>query len=330
MNIVSIECPHCSTALKISPEMRGTAVQCPDCKGKMLVPELTPVPSTLVVSGGEVLSRTCPGCENPFGVTKEMLGTRVLCPHCGFAVELLRPDSPVIKNPSLLDANIEQETVDVRERFRGYRPPKQQPGQVPLKHSQTPRPIQPLKGVRPFDSSPPKPEPIPEISPKSAEAIAADAPAEPPRILLNSPSVRSKALDPQETLEIEVDRISNNSQQDADSDDLALRELARPSSSVVHELDVSHLLPPKFHTNDPSMIRVRKSRFDESFVLLPDSAGGFQRVNNTIIRVEHDGEMITLCTPDKQQRIRRRLLINVVALIVCVTILYVAFRLLIR
>ena len=330
MNIVSIECPHCSTALKISPEMRGTAVQCPDCKGKMLVPELTSVPSTSVAPGSEVLSRTCPGCEIPFGVTKEMLGTRVLCPHCGFAVELLRPDSPVKINPSLLDANIEQETVDVRERFRGYRPPKQNTGQAPPKRPQTPRSTQPLKGTRPFDTLPPKLELLPEIPPKSIDAISADAPTQPPRIVQNPFSVRSQGFDAQETLEIKVDQISDNSEQDADTDELALRELARPSSSVVHELDVSHLLPPKFHTNDPSMIRARKSRVDDSFVLLPDSSGGFQRVNNTIVRVEHGGELITLCTPDKQQRIRRRLLTNVVALIVCITILYVAFRLLIR
>jgi DNA-directed RNA polymerase subunit RPC12/RpoP len=298
LNPASFECPHCSTALKIAPEMRGTAVQCAACKGKMLIPELIPAAPSPVATGGEVLARTCPGCENPFGVTEEMLGTKVLCPHCGFAIELLSPNSPVKKTLTLLDAKLEQDVDNAKKRFRGYRPAKL--------------------------------DPLPKISRQAPDAVAPDVPATVPRVAKRPITGRSNAADRDDTLAIELAQLSFNSEQVVDSDDLALRELARPARFVARELDVSHLLPPKFHTSDPSMIRIGKKLNDESFVLLPDSTGGFQRVNNSLIRVEHGGEMITLCAPDKRNRIRRRLLINAVSLFLCVVILYLAFRWLIR
>ena len=91
-------------------------------------------------------------------------------------------------------------------------------------------------------------------------------------------------------------------------------------------VDVARLLPPRFYSSDPTIIRQPKSRAEPAFVLLPDPAGGFQRVNNTVIRIQHEGETIVLAAPDPARVRRRRWFVNLFTLIVCLSILYLAFR----
>jgi hypothetical protein len=89
------------------------------------------------------------------------------------------------------------------------------------------------------------------------------------------------------------------------------------------------LLPPKFYSSDPTIIRQRKgSRIEQPFVLLPDATGGFQRVNNTVIRIQHEGETIVLAAPDPKRVKQRRMIVNLLTLITCLAILYFAFRML--
>lgn len=89
------------------------------------------------------------------------------------------------------------------------------------------------------------------------------------------------------------------------------------------------MLPPKFYSSDPTIIRQRKgSRGEQPFVLLPDATGGFQRVNNTVIRIQHDGETIVLAAPDPKRVKQRRMIVNLLTLVICLAILYFAFQML--
>ncbi len=88
----------------------------------------------------------------------------------------------------------------------------------------------------------------------------------------------------------------------------------------------AELLPPKFYSSDPTIIRQKRTRGEQAFVLLPDDKGGFQRVNNAVIRIQHEGETIVLAAPDPIRVRRRRLVVNLLTLIVCLAVLYLVFR----
>ncbi len=88
----------------------------------------------------------------------------------------------------------------------------------------------------------------------------------------------------------------------------------------------AEMLPPKFYSSDPTIIRQKRTRGDQAFVLLPDEKGGFQRVNNTVIRIQHEGETIILAAPDPSKVRRKRLVVNLLTLIVCLAVLYLVFR----
>lgn len=100
--------------------------------------------------------------------------------------------------------------------------------------------------------------------------------------------------------------------------------LAADSRQV--EAAAAQLLPPRFYSSDPTIIRQPKNRSESAFVLLPDATGGFQRVNNTVIRIQHEGETIVLAAPDPAKVRRRRWIVNLTTLVICLGILYLVFR----
>ncbi|MCE2792870.1 MAG: hypothetical protein ACK493_09305 [Planctomycetota bacterium] len=90
--------------------------------------------------------------------------------------------------------------------------------------------------------------------------------------------------------------------------------------------EAAQLLPPRYYSSDPTIIRQAKSRAESAFVLLPDASGGFQRVNNTVMRIQHEGETIVLAAADPAKVRRRRWIVNLLTLVVCLGILYLTFR----
>lgn len=85
---------------------------------------------------------------------------------------------------------------------------------------------------------------------------------------------------------------------------------------------VAHLLPPRFDVPDP--VRFPSRLGDE--VILPDGAGGYQAVDANIVTITHNGEVYQLKRLTPEQRQRRRLIHNTVAICVAVALIYLTLR----
>jgi hypothetical protein len=90
---------------------------------------------------------------------------------------------------------------------------------------------------------------------------------------------------------------------------------------------IDHLLPPRFDVLDPSQMRVKAGKA-EFKVLLPDGKGGMAQVDQRIIRVEHDGERVSLVAMTPEQKSRRRFIQNIIAIIIGIAIMWLAFTVL--
>ena len=85
---------------------------------------------------------------------------------------------------------------------------------------------------------------------------------------------------------------------------------------------VDHLLPPRFDVPDPA--RFPSRRGEE--VILPDGAGGYQSVDANIVTITHNGEVYHLKRLTPEQRQRRRLIHNTIAICVAVVLIYLTLR----
>ena len=90
---------------------------------------------------------------------------------------------------------------------------------------------------------------------------------------------------------------------------------------------IDHLLPPRFDVPDPSRLPVdmRKRR---SKVLLPDGEGGTTQFDERVMRVEHEGHQFSLVSLSPEQKARRRLIQNIIAIVIGIIIMAVAFTIL--
>ena len=82
---VVLECPVCGSAFQVLPENAGQLVACPSCNKAVAVPKLAvpnappAIPKALPT---EPIVFNCGSCFGKFGVTPDMDGTQVACPHC--------------------------------------------------------------------------------------------------------------------------------------------------------------------------------------------------------------------------------------------------------
>jgi hypothetical protein len=318
--------------------MAGAAVQCPGCSRAIQLPEKLDSGGKKVYQATRIDVCTCPGCQQGFGYTTQMLGTTVACPHCNASYQL-RVDGTLVKEGvgvtgssgagSPGAANKDQSTIRSasspaaipkpakRERFRQ---PEGADGQA-LEQSPAKISEPASTGLSDFKLEigekvvKPQETAIPEIrlgenenterpadQTRPAKVKLTPSPALPPVTKVVSPAVAEKHDDQPPTFQ---------------------------SAQATKEPAGAELLPPKFYSSDPTIIRQRKgSRGEQPFVLLPDASGGFQRVNNTVIRIQHEGETIVLAAPDPKRVKQRRMIVNLITLIVCLGILYFAFQML--
>lgn len=355
MNPIVFECPLCRTPFQATPAMAGAAVQCPNCRGAIQLPaaKLAPslpaattskpepfasnpvVPSPLnpgspapgpLASGssnptrlestaavsasvaptflsppsisepeaseGEIESCDCPKCKRAFGFTPAMVGITVACPHCAdrFVLDPEALQKPAGEIPAAAQLGLPPESH--RTRFRGYRPPK--PGGISL------------------------PPPAPRVKPISgpaAEDLAVTVSA-------TGPDLPIGLAPPSEVVETQVlDPAALHENHPHESGEIRVVQQNAKSQPA----DLALLLPPKFHSSDPSMIRQRTAH-DDPFVLLPTGDGGYQRVNTAVVRIEHDGKTILLAAPDPKRLRRRRMAVNLITILICIVILFFAFR----
>jgi hypothetical protein len=313
--------------------MAGTAVQCPGCSRAIQLPEKLDSSGQIVYQAIRIDVCTCPSCQQGFGYTTQMLGTSVACPHCTASFRL-KVDGTLVKevaatNSGSAISGTSKEELSPQSSSAAASIPKPQKRERFLLPQDTTsgssdQSLAKLNkasaaGLSDFNleigekASRPLETALPQIrieegdqSERTAEQTRPPkptaSPALPPVTKVTSPAVAEKTTEQPPTF---------------------------PSGGAAKQPEGAALLPPKFYSSDPTIIRQRKgSRIEQPFVLLPDATGGFQRVNNTVIRIQHEGETIVLAAPDPKRVKQRRMIVNLLTLITCLAILYFAFRML--
>lgn len=344
------ECPLCRATFQVTPEMAGTAVQCPACARPLQLPARINAGASQVFQATRIDVCSCPQCGQGFGFTTQMLGTIVACPHCSSSFRLSttgqlekekdgkviaagNPTQPPEPAPPPLPARDKDRNPD-------WRPASPSPGKAGHRLTGStsppgdPSPAPPL--VR-LDK--PRPAKVPgELGEIRIELPKPAAPGEKPT-RPTSPAIVEKTGTPggkPVKPPLPVPGSKEKSDSPATRPGKPPTDLLLPpgfagngtDSAAVPPLipaDAARLLPPNFYSSDPTIIRQRKNRSESVFVLLPDAAGGFQRVNNTLIRIQHQGETVILAAPDPAKVRRRRLVVNLLTLVVCLAILYLTF-----
>ena len=90
---------------------------------------------------------------------------------------------------------------------------------------------------------------------------------------------------------------------------------------------IDHLLPPRFEVLDPARMHLNTGKH-EFKVLLPDGKGGTQQVDQRVMRVEHEGEQVALVAMSQKEKQRRRLIQNIIAVVIGIIIMAIAFSIL--
>ena len=86
---------------------------------------------------------------------------------------------------------------------------------------------------------------------------------------------------------------------------------------------IAHLLPPKFDVLDPARMGSEKFK-----VVLPDGQGGVAQMDNRVLRVKHEGKQVSLVSMTPEQQARQRLIQNIVAILIGIVIMAIAFTIL--
>ena len=121
----------------------------------------------------------------------------------------------------------------------------------------------------------------------------------------------------------EADQAEATPHSEADPPDDQAEE---PEVDVFVPEDVDHLLPPTFTVPDPArMNRLSRTSGNES-VLLPDGSGGLQAVDDRMVTIFHQGQEYQLVAMTPAQRRRRRLIHNLVAIVIGGLLLVWALR----
>ena len=86
MSNLVFECPNCSSAFRVTPEMSGQVVACPTCHGSVTIPDQlassTNPSDHSTTDSRDPIIKDCPSCRGQFGVTPEMERMGFACPHC--------------------------------------------------------------------------------------------------------------------------------------------------------------------------------------------------------------------------------------------------------
>lgn len=106
--------------------------------------------------------------------------------------------------------------------------------------------------------------------------------------------------------------------------DVKLEVVAEP---IDPRPSIAHLLPPLFEALDPTQLG-SQSGADAFKVMLPDGEGGTKQVDQRIVRVEHGGLQVSLVAMTQAEKRRRKLIQNIIAIVIGIIVLAVAFTLL--
>ena len=104
MSSLVFGCPNCQQPFQVADTQAGQVVQCPSCAQSVEIPADAfgaPAPAAPAAPVAQTpQAYGCPSCGGQFGVTPEMNGQQVACPHCqapttiAFGGDLPQPTSP--------------------------------------------------------------------------------------------------------------------------------------------------------------------------------------------------------------------------------------------
>ncbi len=155
------------------------------------------------------------------------------------------------------------------------------------------------------------PKPKSPFRPASLPASAAIEPATPVAAVAETaaPNLSPKASE------------SSNPTETASST-VAARQLLPPKH--IDKSFLQRLLPPKFNSGHRGS-NFAGDRQTKGKILIPNGQGGFTEVDEQIVHVKSNGERIPIELTDRRTQWRQRAIFNLIAMVVCLAILYLSF-----
>ena len=268
----------------------------------------------------------CVHCQGQFGITPDMYGFQVACPHCQQTLEIQDPTASEPESPKI---EINTGSRNSAKSKSKKLPIQETPLQTTSENAELFAPGFPAntstakKKRETKKPAPKKPSTQPNTpalsgttSPKANEDIRPDEKSRlnPRRRTTNE----SKSSNPAEN---PTDRSGSNQEVATEAE---AESKADPNQFVPES--VAHLLPPTFDVFDPTQIRIKSK--DEHTIAVPDGKGGAKQLDQRVLRVEHQGEKVTLVAMSARQKFRRRLISNVLAILIGIGVLALAFKIL--
>jgi DNA-directed RNA polymerase subunit RPC12/RpoP len=350
-------CPSCQQPFQVAETQVGQLVQCPSCAQTVEIQanafaEIEQHPA-------EQRVYACPNCTGQFGVTPDMFGQHVGCPHCKTNILVQAPDAPqqsAVAPEINTDVSPSKQRKDVSKRWKspvnpdgqkdlfapGFEQPKRgtDPQTQPVRRTEEPKSVSadlkppsqsnPSSDKRaaaelhpPNQKSPPKKtsnKRSEDVSPpRKRDVVPPPSTPEPKSLAVATPAKKADAEIVSST--VAEDQVNGRSPEaELDSETKQPDEINQPDS-------IGHLLPPRFDVLDPTRMRLSTGK-DQFKVFLPDGKGGTQQVDQRLVRVEHEGEQVSLVAMTEKEKRRRRLIQNIVAIVIGIIIMAIAFQLL--
>ncbi len=326
---MTVGCPHCQTSIAIKPPETE-----PD--PETIAPKIVTTPPTSKrrrkKKGGVAQPKAgsspdlfAPGFKDKKGKTPNQSSTKAKKSE---AQQTATP-APKQKKPATEKPPIEkdQQTAKPKRdpRFRdgpkrkSAKPPKQvqkEAAKQPLPpKKQTPEPQEDQASKKPTAN-----EALQDAAPKSPDDFdfeklqETENPSAPP-IVTDQPSGQN--VGDKEFEAINVGDEATTADQAAEEDIVESPWQPDP---------IDHLLPPRFDVLDPT--RFSQGGQEQFKVVLPDGKGGIAQLDSRVLRVEHEGEKVALRMLTTEEKKRRRLIQNIVAILIGIAVIAIAFSIL--
>jgi len=243
----------------------------------------------------------CPNCQNPFQVPDDAAGQAFQCPSCEVTVEVPAEAPPLPPEPEVFACPHCAGQFGIDASMYGEELTCPHCGELVA------------IGETPQQSIAPPVVDTESESQSPGEVAGSEEPMF--EAVGESEHVEPAAEEKRHETESEDDSASTDEESEAEEE--------MPAAPVFQQQPVDHLLPPRFDVPDPVRF---PSRVGSDAVILPDGAGGYQSVDANIVTITHNGEVYQLkrLTPD--QRRRRKLIHNSIAICVAVVLIYLTLR----
>jgi hypothetical protein len=246
----------------------------------------------------------CPTCHKKFRVPSESSATRVLCPHCRQVIPL------------------EKRALGFPKELTSSEPLVRAPGAVP---DLVPETIGPSSGAA--DSA---------TLVQSANEIIVSDPVSNRRVAPNSfPGLAARgggagagdsiAGEPESSarpdgVAVTEDSAENASPSETPHDGPAQNIENESPSELAFEL--RRLLPPKFVVASP--LEAQLKALGGRHVILPDAAGGFRAIDDSVRRIQMKGGAIAISALPPRIKRRRRMIRGAITFVLCAALLLAA------